>query len=113
MFYGSSGDAVVALFLITIGSTIGSLVCIGLGWLAYGSAWAGLLVLLLVVLYGACAILAFIPWVGFAIHAALIYFWLWPFFTEITGLPVSWVTTLFFWLSVIYGLAITITVTSS
>lgn len=113
MYGYGSGDAALSFFLVSLASTIGSLICIGLGYVAYGSVEAGLLVLLLVALYGACIIVAFIPWIGFAVHAALIYFWIWPFFTRVTGLQVSWVTTLFFWLSVIYGLLMTILATES
>lgn len=111
--YGDFGQLMLSMVFMSIMGAISSLIFLGLGWFAYGDVGGGLLIMLLAVVYGACVALAAIPYIGFIIQAAVAYLWVWPAFSQITGLPANWLTTVLFVMFMIYGFICTATTTAA
>ncbi len=81
-------------------------------YFVYGGVGGMLAVLILAVLYGIVLLLAIIPFGGVIIQVLVMYFVIWPWVSEFTGIEATWLTALMFWVQVIAGIILTLAVTA-
>jgi hypothetical protein len=100
--------------IIYLVSTIISLIILGcLGYFVYSGIEGSIAIIVVSFVYGVATLIALIPYVGFVIQAGAIYYFVWPWVSELTKIQASWLTTLLFGLVVIYGFTVTFVSTSA
>jgi hypothetical protein len=82
-----------------------------LGYFVYDGLQGVFAILVLSILYDLAAFLALIPFVGVIIQGLVMYFLIAPWVFEFTKINATWLTTLIFWVDIIFGCTTTVTMT--
>jgi len=78
-----------------------------MAYFVYGGIEGALAILILCILYSAASLISWIPIVGFAIQALLMYWVINPFVFALTGIRMSWLLWMIFWSYILFGAFIT------
>ena len=82
-----------------------------LAYFVYDGIEGAIAVVILGVLFGLAILIALIPFCGVVIQVLVMYFLIWPWVSNFTGIEATWLTLLIFWVDVILGIFITLVTT--
>ena len=82
-----------------------------LGYFVYNGLTGVFAMIILGVLFGLVILLASIPFVGVVIQGLVMYFLIQPWVFDFTGITGTWLTSLIFWIDIIFGCIITLVMT--
>jgi len=81
-----------------------------LGYFVYNGLKGVFAMLILSILFALATFLALIPFVGVLLQGLVMHFIIAPWVFEFTGITATWLTSLIFWIDIIFGCIITVAI---